>query len=125
MNRFYHFQDQEHIEQEFDVLTRNSGKTSDELFVKNRPASDYSGLSYIKSVSLVYKLRETRVFTGFKRYNSNALKTAAISLNPQSWLPAVKNHGEGIMVEFNQSLPSKQAISKILDKQCIFHRNVL
>lgn len=25
----------------------------------------------------------------------------------------------------NKSLPSKQAISKILDKQCIFHRNVL
>lgn len=91
----------EYRKQEFDVLTRDSGKTSDELYVKNRNASDYSGLSFLKSVSLVHKLRETRVFTGFRRIDSNAKRIPAISLNPTNWLPAVKNSGEGIMLEFD------------------------
>lgn len=106
----------EYRKQEFDVLTRDSGKTSDELYVKNRPASDYSGLDFLKSISLVHKLRETRVFTGFNRINSNVSGTAAISFRPTSWLPAVKNNGEGIMLEFKYGLlrewADKEAVKK-------------
>ncbi len=91
----------EYRKQEFDVLTCDSGKTSDELYVKNRQASEYSELSFLKSVSLVHKLRETRVFVGFQRINFSFQKTPAISLRPTNWLPAIKNSGEGIMLEFD------------------------
>lgn len=94
----------EYRKQEFDVLTRDAGKTSDELYVKNMSASEYDGLNYLKSISLVNKLRETRVFIGFKRLKPDAPKSAAISLNQTPWLPAVKNSGEGIMLEFNYQM---------------------
>ena len=47
-----------------------------------------------------------------------------ISLYSQKQELGVEFTGEKLMF-INSSLPSKQAISKILDKQCIFHRNVL
>ena len=91
----------EYRQQEFEVLTRNAGKASDELFVKNHPISEYSGLDFLKSISLVHKMRETRVFTGFKRLNPKQEKSASISMAKSHWLPAVKNSGEGIMIEFD------------------------
>lgn len=107
----------EYRKQEFEVLTRDSGKPSDELYVKNRSADDYSGLSFLKSVSLVHKLRETRVFTGFSRINPSTSRQVPISLKNTSWLPAVKNSGEGIMLEFNYSLLKEWAEQKDVKKR--------
>lgn len=91
--------------QEFDVLTKTCGTTDEELFVKNYTASEYEGLNYIKSISLVHKLRETRVFRGFRRISPNVDNPLArISLRDLPWLPAVKNCGEGIMFEFDYDL---------------------
>ncbi len=95
--------DDEYKKQEFDVLTRSVGETKDELFVRNNPSSQYHDLSFIKSISLVHKLRETKVFLGFKRLSATN-KCARISLNCTDWYPAVKNSGEGIMFEFDYSL---------------------
>lgn len=91
--------------QEFDVLTKTCGTTDEELYVKNYPISQYKGLNYLKSISLVHKLRETRVFKGFRRITPNADNPLArISLKDLPWLPAVKNCGEGIMFEFDYDL---------------------
>ena len=95
--------------QEFEVLTRNAGKTTEELFVKNYPSSKYSGLSYLKSVSMVHKLRETRAFIGFKRLDPEGGRLASISVNEMPWIPAVKNSGEGIMLEFDYDMLEKWA----------------
>lgn len=91
----------EYRQQEFEVLTRDAGKASSELFVKNHPISEYDGLWFLKSISLVHKMRETRVFTGFKRLDPKQEKAAPISVSKLQWLPAVKNSGEGIMIEFD------------------------
>ena len=45
--------------------------------------------------------------------------------NQLSGFSALESLYETYTGKTNKSLPSKQAISKILDKQCIFHRNVL
>ena len=93
--------EEEYRKQEFDVLTRDAGKPSDELFVKNYSSSKYENLQFLKSVSLVHKLRETRVFTGFSRLSPGSPIKSELSVNEKEWLPAVKNSGEGIMLEFN------------------------
>lgn len=92
--------DDEYRKQEFDVLISTVGKPDNELYVKNYKASEYKDLNFLKSVSLVHKLRETRAFTGFRRISpENAV--AKISIDDIPWLPAVKNSGEGIMFEFD------------------------
>ena len=93
--------------QEFEVLTRNAGKTTEELYVVNYPASGYKDLPFLKSVSMVHKLRETRAFLGFSRINSDNNKLASISINEMPWIPAVKNSGEGIMLEFDYDAVAK------------------
>ena len=93
--------DDEYRKQEYDVLTSTVGKADDELFCKNYSAMSYANIPYIKSISLVHKLRETRVFLGFKRIKPDVKSRARISLKDISWLPAIKNSGEGIMFEFD------------------------
>lgn len=98
--------------QEYEVLTRSTGRTTDELYVKNYAAAKYSGLSFLKSVSMVHKLRETRAFTGFMRLNPDAANLAPISINEMPWIPAVKNSGEGIMLEFDYDAVEEWASSE-------------
>lgn len=57
----------EYRKQEFDVLTSTVGKPKDELYCINYSSAKYNGLKFLVSISLVHKLRETRVFHGFKR----------------------------------------------------------
>lgn len=57
----------EYRKQEFDVLAKTSGNPKEELYVKNYPTQLYNNLTFLKSISLVHKLRETRVFLGFRR----------------------------------------------------------
>lgn len=54
--------DEQYRKQEFEVLIQTRGKPSDELYVRNYPINSYDGLTFLKSISLVHKLRETRAF---------------------------------------------------------------
>ena len=70
---------------------------------------------YFSRINLVERLRETRVFYGFDRLtkDSNPLlgmpdkALKQLFLNPPdkntSWLPAVKNYGEGIYLELSET----------------------
>ena len=85
---------------EYDVLIRDYEKEGSELHVRNYDSSEYNGLWFLKSISLISKLRETRVLTGFRRMSPQATQ-APISDSNNSWLPAIKNEGEGIMFCFD------------------------
>lgn len=94
--------DEQYRKQEFEVLIQSRGKPKDELYTKNYPINNYSDLEYLKSISLVHKLRETRAFLGFKRISPDEDNYSKISIRKMPWIPAVKNSGEGIMFEFDQ-----------------------
>ena len=96
--------EEDYRKEEFEVLTRPGivGKPSEELYVENKQISLYDSLDFLKSISLVKKLRETRVFNGFRRLSPSSDYIAPISSKKDfMWLPAVKNSGEGIMFEFD------------------------
>lgn len=116
----------EYRKQEFDVLTSTAGKPKDELYCINYTAAKYDGLDFLKSISLVHKLRETRVFHGFKRISpDNSSFSANISIKKLPWLPAVKNSGEGIMFEFDQKRLIKWAEqNKIIARVKIIEKNL-
>ena len=118
--------DDEYRKQEFDVLTGTVGRPEDELYVKNYPISQYENLGFLKSISLVHKLRETRVFQGFKRIAPDGdSEPAQISVNKMPWLPAIKNSGEGIMFEFDQEkLLSWACKEKIIARTKIIEQNL-
>lgn len=118
--------DDEYRKQEFDVLTGTVGKPEDELYVKNHTIDKYNNLDFLKSISLVHKLRETRVFYGFKRIEPDGeFGSAEISVNKIPWLPAIKNSGEGIMFEFNQEkLMNWANKDKIIARTKIIEQNL-
>ena len=93
---------------EYDVLIDNYGKDGDELIVRKHESAEYENLWYLKSISLVSKLRETRVLTGFRRVSPQAPQ-ARLSEPMVRWLPSVKNDGEGIMFCFDSELLNKWA----------------
>ena len=107
-------------------MTGTVGKPEDELYVKNYPIIHYENLGFLKSISLVHKLRETRVFQGFKRIAPDGdSEPAQISVNKMPWLPAIKNSGEGIMFEFDQEkLLSWACKEKIIARTKIIEQNL-
>ena len=88
--------------------------SSDELIIERKNLNEYEKIfsSYFSSISLVKKLRETRVLYGFSRLFPDAnkdkdpkemqsmLRTRISKKN--DWLPAVKVYGEGIFLELNE-----------------------
>lgn len=65
---------------------------------------------YFEKVTLIEKLKETRVFTGFSRIDSiNDNRTQQerineLSANEVTWLPAVEVYGEGIFLRFRDDI---------------------
>ena len=118
--------DDEYRKQEFEVLTRSGGNPDDELYVKNYRIAAYKGLDFLKTISLVHKLRETRVFLGFKRITPDGDSVPAqISVNEVPWLPAIKNSGEGIMFEFDkEKLDAWAKQEKIIKRTQIIEQNM-
>lgn len=118
--------DDEYRKQEFDVLTGTVGRPEDELYVKNYNMEHYNKLDFLKSISLVHKLRETRVFQGFRRITPDGdSEPAQISVNDIPWLPAIKNSGEGIMFEFDQEGLRAWAVKdKIVNRTKIIEQNL-
>lgn len=104
---------------EYDVLIRDSSRDDGELQVRKHDADEYEGLWYLKSLSLVSKLRETRVLTGFRRLSPQAAQVP-LSASPTGWLPAVKNEGEGLMFCFDtgelKRWANRDAVTARVDK---------
>lgn len=117
----------EYRKQEFDMLTSTVGKPKEELYCINYTASEYKGLEFLTSISLVHKLRETRVFYGFKRISpDDSTFSANISVKDLPWLPAVKNSGEGIMFEFDRNKLEEWAKQdKIINRVKIIEQNLI
>jgi hypothetical protein len=69
-----------------------------------RPASPPPELAgWLQSVIRVTRLREVRALKGFTRVSPPTVgdddRVAKLSINRQSWLPAVENRGEGIFIQ--------------------------
>ena len=91
-----------------------SSDSSEELIIDKKDINDYEQKfsNFFSSISLIKKLRETRVLYGFSRLFPDANKDKDIFsmrkmlrskiLNPgNDWLPAVKVYGEGIFLEID------------------------
>lgn len=111
--------------EEYDVLKRDCGNDDCELYVKNNSIDKYDSSirSFFKSVSLVYKLRETRAFIGFSRLEPanktiEEFRKHLSSDNDVNWIPAIQVNGEGIMVEFNETAVEKWKNNKEVLKRC-------
>ena len=97
--------------QEYEALRNGRGGEATDLMVELRDASTcgapLSGL--LAGVGLVRKLRETRVLVGFSRIlpvedpTSQDLLPIRTDSN-LDWLPATVVHGEGIFIEFEESV---------------------
>ena len=87
-------------------------KTENDLNVDPQDMSQYDQdvAKYFSDIILVEKLTETRALTGFTRMSpagsggDSSTKTAALSIQHQDWLPAVRGYGEGIFFTIKQSL---------------------
>ena len=95
--------------QEYEALQREASGKSKDLLVEKMDIVEYGPIisKLMKSVCLVKKLRETRVFTGFSRLlpvdDLTSANILPISVNAGlRWLPAMVVHGEGIFLEFNE-----------------------
>lgn len=93
---------------EYKVLRKSSGSDAQRFHSKNFPVSCYdpSISKYFKSISLVYKLQETRALVGFARMEPSKMKISerkkTLRLGNENWLPAIQVEGEGIFFEFNK-----------------------
>ena len=97
--------------QEYKLLCRDiqEGYPKTNLLVETQSIGDYSEAvaTPLECVSLVHKLRETRVFTGFSRIFPDddltaAQRRALISREQKDWLPAVIVRGEGIFLKLRE-----------------------
>lgn len=62
--------------------------------------SDYN-LPFVSNITLIHKIREIQVFTGYKRnYGANEI---CIKQPETNWFPAYQVYGEGIFIEFDQT----------------------
>lgn len=97
--------------EEFSVLRQV--RSERDLVIKVPDPASYGSevTSYFSRVSLIEKLTETRVFTGFTRVYPEGDQSPqelrrALWLTPpppnKSWLPACKVHGEGLFLEFDE-----------------------
>lgn len=116
------FDEDSYRKKEYDVLKKDSGNDSSSLFCRNFSIDGYdeSIRPFFKSVSLVYKMTETRAFIGFSRMRPKSNSSidefkAKISSEATSWLPAVQVVGEGIFIEFDpdyiQKWKAKEGVS--------------
>ena len=93
---------------EYNVLRKDSGSDKQDFFSRSLPISNYNPIisNFFKSISLVYKLRETRAIVGFSRVTPSNLplneSKKTLWRKEQDWLPAIQVNGEGIFFEFNK-----------------------
>lgn len=70
--------------------------------------SEFNTMPFIKKVTLVHKLREVRVLTGFSRiepvFSSKDEKFVSVKDDKDKWYPGYEIRGEGIFMEFDDDL---------------------
>jgi len=97
---------------EFDALFNLVGKSTQDLYITSGRLDSYSDIvsKYFSRVLLIHRLRETRALVGFSRLlpedgTDDMIKKSNLSKSPDiNWLPAITVRGEGIFLEFNNSL---------------------
>lgn len=105
------------INSEFDIRIQeyqylNVGKDSEKsdfkAIVKTFTNSEEGNFlaKFFEHIVLIEKMRETRVFSGFSRLNSEDGRSLRnrindLSVNEKDWLPAHVVYGEGIFIKFN------------------------
>src|SRR5262249_23525695 len=99
--------EEEYRRQEHDVLKAGLANPRSELFVEPYQRTRYGWFSqYISHISLVRKLRETRVLAGLSRLMPKSTRgedgVQPLSLGQMPWLPAIEVRGEGIFIEFDE-----------------------
>ena len=95
---------------EYKALLESKGGDNQDFNSVNKTISEYDSIlnHFFKSISLVYKLRETRAFYGFSRFLPDDTKSIGERIeqlrldNGIRWLPAITVHGEGIFLELNR-----------------------
>lgn len=123
--------DSEYRYKEYLALSNSCCSDNEDLYVKSVPISKYSAVfaSYFDGVSLVTKLKETRVLVGFSRLNppSKSIEDAKKDLTADgsvSWLPAIQNYGEGIFLRFNEKAVAEWAKNKaVIERAKIVDKN--
>jgi hypothetical protein len=100
--------EEEFRRQEHDMLKAGLINPRSELFVEPFDRTRYGWFTpYISHISLVRKLRETRVLAGLSRLmpksspGEDGVQPLARTRLP--WLPAIEVRGEGIFIEFDQN----------------------
>ena len=110
---------------EYKALLESKGGDNQDFNAMNKAISEYNSIlnDFFKSISLVYKLRETRAFYGFSRFLPDDGKNieeriGQLRLDKKSrWLPAVTVHGEGIFLEFKRDqLDNWEKIPAVSDR---------
>jgi hypothetical protein len=95
--------------EEYEALLVAGGQETDELMLSVRDAGEYGTGAVARlfsRLSLVKKLRETRVFRGFTRIvtpdDESAPAAVTLHRGDLRWLPAIVVRGEGVFMEINQ-----------------------
>jgi hypothetical protein len=95
--------------EEYLKLITNYGNEKLDLHTESIQIKNYdeSIQGFFDSITLVKKLRETRVFHGFSRVHPNSIigfdeRKNMLSNNHVKWLPAIVVYGEGIFFKFNK-----------------------
>lgn len=117
--------EEQYRKSEYYVIKSSAGGENQDFFSKNVPGNEY--LSPIKvffrSISLIFKLTETRALVGFSRFlpedgkSQSEMKAELSSSKNIKWLPAITVKGEGILFEFDQ-----ESLQKWLEKPSTFSR---
>ena len=96
---------------EYDAILSRTGGDNQDFYVTRRSIDKYQTdiKQCFNSISLIHKLRETRVLAGFSRYlpdDGRPLqeKITDLFIGSTDWLPAIVVRGEGIFFEFDREL---------------------
>lgn len=97
--------------EEFEALSSESpdANIDDGDFCKELVSAEKYGISCVKSISLIHKIREVEALIGFTRIKpasreegaKNEPKIVSIKESGTEWYPAYQIRGEGIFVEFD------------------------
>jgi hypothetical protein len=99
--------------EEYEVFNKGFNTETKELKAIVKDISYYVDKEFIERyferVTLIEKLKETKVFTGFSRIDSNDGRTLEqrkrdLTIGDVSWLPAMEVYGEGIFLKFKNEL---------------------
>ena len=106
--------------EEYEALSGRVVLDSDDRGDFLREQTDISeyGIPYLKSISLIHKIREVQALTGFSRLKPYERtegdeddRTVSIKQKETNWYPAYEIRGEGIFIEFDET-----AINRWIEK---------